>query len=224
MSAPFLQAVDLACERNDRLLFENLDITIVPGSLTRVEGPNGAGKTTLLRILAGLNTNYEGKLLWCGEPLGSNREYLARNLLYIGHRNGIKPALTPFENLRLQMMAKHGFTDVKLESALAAVNLQDFAHTPCHSLSEGQRRRVALSRLHLSDESVWILDEVFTAIDHDGVGALEHLLQARADAGGAIVMTTHHPLVNRQVATISLDSAALETGGGQMDRPQSIYL
>ena len=51
MSEPLLQAVNLECERDDRILFRDLSVAIVPGTLTRVEGPNGTGKTTLLRFL-----------------------------------------------------------------------------------------------------------------------------------------------------------------------------
>lgn len=68
MSEPLLQAIDLECERDERLLFQNLSFSILPGTVTRVEGPNGTGKTTLLRILAGLNDAWSGQLLWCGEP------------------------------------------------------------------------------------------------------------------------------------------------------------
>ncbi|MFP3442804.1 ATP-binding cassette domain-containing protein, partial [Pantoea sp. SIMBA_133] len=55
MSEPLLQAVDLQCGRDERILFRDLSFSILPGTVTRVEGPNGSGKTTLLRMLAGLN-------------------------------------------------------------------------------------------------------------------------------------------------------------------------
>ena len=100
MSEPLLQAVDLECERDERLLFQNLSFSIVPGTLTRVEGPNGSGKTTLLRILAGLNDAWSGDILWCGQPRGHDRESFHRNTLYLGHRPGIKPLLTPMETTR----------------------------------------------------------------------------------------------------------------------------
>ena len=74
MSEPLLQAVNLQCERDDRILFRDLSVSILPGTLTRVEGPNGSGKTTLLRILAGLNDSYSGDLLWRGRPRHTYRE------------------------------------------------------------------------------------------------------------------------------------------------------
>lgn len=194
MSVPLLQASGLACERDERLLFADLDLAVTPGSLLRVEGPNGAGKTTLLRILAGLHAGFEGEIAWCGEPMLKVREHFRRNLLYIGHRPGIKPLLTPMENLRALLARNAAVSEQQLEQALDAVALFPFSHVPCHHLSAGQQRRVALARLYVSDEPLWILDEAFTAIDRDGVEKLERLLAKRMAAGGTIILTTHHAL------------------------------
>eukprot|EP00163_Fabomonas_tropica_P028435 TRINITY_DN5783_c0_g1_i1.p2 TRINITY_DN5783_c0_g1~~TRINITY_DN5783_c0_g1_i1.p2 ORF type:complete len:213 (+),score=19.25 TRINITY_DN5783_c0_g1_i1:435-1073(+) len=194
MSEPLLQAVNLQCERDERLLFRNLSFSIVPGTVTRVEGPNGSGKTTLLRILAGLNDAWTGDLNWCGEPRSNVREEFQRNMLYLGHRPGIKSLLTPMENLRALMAARRPMPDDVLRQALAGTGLSGFEDVPCRNLSAGQQRRVALARLLIADEPLWLLDEVFTAIDADGVKAIESLLQQRASEGGAVVVTTHHDL------------------------------
>ena len=208
MTEPLLQAVGLSCERDDRLLFSGLSFAIRPGTVTRVEGPNGAGKTTLLRIMAGLFQGYEGELTWLGEPLAYVREHFQRNLLYLGHRPGVKPLLTPVENLRVLTACRRQVADDALEAALQQVGLEDYLDVPCHQLSAGQHRRVALARLYLSDEPLWLLDEAFTAIDRDGVLQIEQLLARRAEAGGAVVLTTHHTPDIANLAQLHLQGAA----------------
>lgn len=194
MSEPLLQAVNLHCERDTRTLFRQLSFSILPGTVTRVEGPNGSGKTTLLRMLAGLNDAWAGELRWCGAPIASQREEFLRNMLYLGHRPGIKPLLTPLENLRALMAGRRPSPDAVLRQALQGTGLAGFEDVPCRNLSAGQQRRVALARLLIADEPLWLLDEVFTAIDAEGVKALEALLQQRAAEGGAVMVTTHHDL------------------------------
>jgi len=194
MSEPLLQAVNLQCERDKRILFRELSFSILPGTVTRVEGPNGSGKTTLLRMLAGLNDAWTGELNWCGSSIANQREVFLRNMLYLGHRPGIKPLLTPMENLRALMAGRRPVADAVLRQALQGTGLSGFEDVPCRNLSAGQQRRVALARLLIADEPLWLLDEVFTAIDADGVAALEALLQQRAAEGGAVLVTTHHDL------------------------------
>ncbi|MFY3773465.1 cytochrome c biogenesis heme-transporting ATPase CcmA [Marinobacter salsuginis] len=194
MSEPLLQAVELQCERDERILFRDLSFSILPGTVTRVEGPNGSGKTTLLRMLAGLNDAWSGNLFWCGQPRSAQREEFLRNTLYLGHRPGIKPLLTPLENLRALTAGRRPLPDPVLRQALDGTGLARFQDVPCRNLSAGQQRRVALARLLIADEPLWLLDEVFTAIDSAGVSAIESLLQQRASEGGAVVVTTHHDL------------------------------
>ena len=121
-------------------------------------------------------------------------EGLRGNTLCLGHRPGIKPLLTPLENLRALTAGRRPLPDPVLRQALEGTGLAGFQDVPCRNLSAGQQRRVALARLLIADEPLWLLDEVFTAIDSAGVSAIENLLQQRASEGGAVVVTTHHDL------------------------------
>lgn len=194
MSKPLLKVCNLYCERDERVLFEQLDFSIESGEIVQIEGPNGSGKTTLLRILAGLSGAYEGDIYWNDEPVSDVRFDFNSELLYLGHKPGIKSIMNPVENLRALVGVRSSVTDQEILQALEKVGLYGYEDVPCHSLSAGQQRRVGLARLFLSQERLWILDEAFTAIDKKGVAALESVLVERANAGGAIVMTTHHEL------------------------------
>ncbi len=194
------------CERDDRVLFENLSFSLKSGEIIQVEGQNGSGKTSLLRILCGLNQNYEGDILWQNQAVDEVRDQFLSSLLYLGHHPGIKTVLSAEENLRWYE-ALHPMTDsANMETALKQVGLRGFEDVPCQNLSAGQHRRVALARLRMSNAPLWILDEPFTAIDKQGVIEQEALIAAHAEAGGSIVLTTHHQLaIHAAVKKINLD-------------------
>lgn len=188
-----LQASQLRCERDDRVLFEQLDIAIGNGEIVQLAGPNGAGKTTLIRLLAGLNRDYSGQLLWQGQPLLENFQSFAQQRIYIGHQSALKPTLTALENLTW-LSAGYKTTEDQRVQALASANLTGFEETPCAQLSAGQQRRVALARLLLLPCALWILDEPFTALDVAGVAWLEQQMQRHAQQGGSVIITSHHGL------------------------------
>lgn len=189
-----LQAVALACERDWRLLFEGLDLDLGSGVMLQVAGPNGSGKTSLLRLLAGLMQPTAGELLLNGKPLTSQGTELGSNLLWIGHAAGIKGLLTAEENLAWLCALHRPSERESIWRALAAVGLRGFEDVPCHNLSAGQQRRVALARLYLDAPPLWILDEPFTALDKHGVAQLEAHLAQHCERGGLVVLTTHHTL------------------------------
>ncbi|MFY0731024.1 cytochrome c biogenesis heme-transporting ATPase CcmA [Pseudomonas sp. NFX15] len=194
MTSPVLQTVALACERDLRLLFENLDLRLASGEMVQISGPNGSGKTSLLRLLSGLMQPTAGQVLLNGQPLNSQRGLLARNLLWIGHAAGIKDLLTPEENLSWLCALHHRASHEAIWQALAVVGLRGFEDVPCHTLSAGQQRRVALARLYLDSPPLWILDEPFTALDKQGVAQLEEHLAGHCERGGMVMLTTHHTL------------------------------
>ncbi|WP_027965942.1 cytochrome c biogenesis heme-transporting ATPase CcmA [Halomonas halocynthiae] len=192
-----LQARKLACERDDRWLFRDLDLTLNAGEILRIEGPNGSGKTTLLKILSGQLGDYDGELSWCGQPMRQVRRDFLANLIYLGHAPGVKAALTPLENLAwyqaLAGEARAGKSGHALRmAALDSIGLGGFEDIPAGQLSAGQQRRVALARLELIPRALWVLDEPFTAIDQNGVAALEARLITHVRRGGSVLVTTHH--------------------------------
>lgn len=193
---PLLSASGLALERGGRRLFSGLSVAVRPGQLVQIEGANGAGKTSLLRILAGLSRHgFEGRVT------------RSVPLLFLGHHPAVKGLLTPRENLRWHPAGEGSHDDAAIEAALAAVGLYGYEDVPAHSLSAGQHRRVNLARLHLSTSPLWLLDEPFTAIDRDGVAALQALFVSHAERGGAVLFTSHQPLA----VSYRVDAVVLRT-------------
>jgi heme exporter protein A len=196
---PLLSTRGLSAERGGRQLLQALDFDIYPGEIVHLRGANGAGKTTLLRILAGLSPHgFEGEV------------QRAAACLYLGHHSAVKGMLTPRENLAWHPSGEDFGSAREIDAALAAVGLLGYEEVPAARLSAGQQRRVNLARLYLSRRPLWLLDEPFTAIDVDGVDALSARLAEHAAAGGAVLLTSHQPVMAPEVAVrkVTLRGAA----------------
>ncbi len=187
-----LEVRGLCSTRGDRELFQQLDFQIEAGTVLLVEGRNGTGKTTLLRMLCGLIEPTEGEIRWRGESIRKLAEEYSRELLYIGHRPGIKEELTAIENLRIAATLD-GATIGEDEAwdALSRIGLRGFEDLPTRYLSQGQKRRVALARLLLSRAAIWVLDEPFVALDVAAVEELQGVIREHVAAGGMVILTTH---------------------------------
>lgn len=178
-----LVAENIRCAVGGRSLFDGLSLSVGAGGLVEVRGANGSGKSTLLRCLVGLHEPDSGTV--------------RRNVesLYVGHRSGICPRLTPVENLRWHLGFAGAKTDAgAIDGALVRVGLDDVRDDLCDALSAGQQRRVALARLLVCPAPVWILDEPLTALDAAGRGFMCDLIDQHRSAGGAAVCATHETL------------------------------
>lgn len=201
-----LELIDLACERGETRLFEGCNLQIESGQWWQIEGHNGIGKTSLLRIIAGLALPAEGQVLWNGQPIARVREDYYADLCYLGHYAGIKPELTPWENLRFyQKIQSLADDEDALWNALEKVSLIGREDLPCSHLSAGQQRRVALAKLWLTEAKLWILDEPFTAIDKKGVRELIYQIEAHCEQGGMAIFTSHQTAESSKVRVFSLD-------------------
>lgn len=190
-----LEVSNLTAIRDERVLFESLSFNIQPGELVQVEGRNGTGKTTLLRIISGLGERDEGSISWKSETIESSRDTYHQDLLFLGHQTGVKRELTAFENLDFyQSIHGNNTTREDIFQALTQVGLAGREDVPAGQLSAGQQRRVALARLWLSKQILWILDEPLTAIDKQGVKVLEALFLEHAQSGGIVLLTTHQDM------------------------------
>lgn len=192
-----LEVNQLTAIRDDRVLFSDLSFSLQPGDLVQIEGRNGTGKTTLMRIIAGLGDKESGEVRWCGEAIDVARDHFHQSLLFIGHLTGVKRELTAYENLAFyQSITDKQTNKATLYQALVKVGLAGKEDIPVSQLSAGQQRRVALARLWLSKQVLWILDEPLTAIDKHGVRVLEQLFLSHTERGGIILLTTHQDMLS----------------------------
>jgi heme exporter protein A len=201
---------DLGCTRGGREVLAGVSFSVDSGAALAVTGRNGAGKTTLLRLMAGLLELAAGRLELTG---GAPEATLAEQAHYLGHRDGLKPALSVRENLAFWYAflggrdAPAASAGTRVKAALESVGLAALAGLPAAYLSAGQRRRLAIARLLAAPRPVWLLDEPTAALDTASQQRLVELMRVHLAGGGIIVAATHGPLGLEQAAELRLGAA-----------------
>lgn len=205
---PHIQALTvsgLACRRGHRVLFRELSFAVRAGEVLALEGANGAGKTSLLRQIAGfLAVEMGGIAITSDTGDIADAEERGAFIGWLGHHDGLKPQMSPRENLAFYT-GLYG-TAGDIDAALGEVGLSRAADLPAQYLSAGQRRRAALARLILSHRSLWLMDEPLAALDAEGKALVNAALEAHRANGGIAIAATHEKL-DAATATMRLGAA-----------------
>ncbi len=159
---------------------------VAKGETLAVVGPSGVGKTTLLRVLAGLDTDFDGRV-----------EVAARRTMVFQ-----EPALLPWRSAIQNLTLVAGVSEDAARTALSEVGLLDLADRFPGQLSLGQQRRLSLARAFSAAPDVLLMDEPFVSLDTSLVGEMldltERLLASRAIA---TVFVTHAMIEAERLAT-----------------------
>jgi heme exporter protein A len=172
-----LRVTDMGVARGGVPVLDGVSLALGPGEALVLRGPNGIGKTTLLRAVAGLQPALSGDV-----------EAAPESLVYAGHADGIKAALTVTENLTFwaQVFGSQG-----ISRALEAFRLGPLAHRQAGALSAGQKRRLGLARLLVTGRPVWLLDEPTVSLDTEAVAMFAGAVRGHLAQGGAALIATH---------------------------------
>ena len=181
-----LEVKDLTMSRGENTLFEGLSAAVGSGDVLWIQGDNGIGKTTLLEAMAGLSRPDDGTVSWLENDQPSQASGL---VAYQPHKSFAKPALSAQEDL--SFWAQIYRTAPKVQDALTYVGLSNKCHVPTQSLSAGQRRRLALAVLIISQKAIWIMDEPSAAMDESGVVLIDELIRQHIDRGGLAIIASH---------------------------------
>src|ERR1700730_13977700 len=203
---------------------ERVSLDIFAGEFCALLGPSGCGKTTLLRLLAGLDTPDEGRILLDGEDIALVPPY-RRPINMMFQNYALFPHLTvegnvPF-GLKQEGLAKSEIT-TRVEEMLALVRLEGLAKRKPHQLSGGQRQRVALARSLVKRPRVLLLDEPLAALDKKLRGETQfELMQLKEKLGLTFIIVTH----DQQEAMTVADRIAVMDRGRliQVATPAEIY-
>ena len=187
----FFEIKNISCIRGNKLLFKNLNFKINNKELLVIKGANGSGKTTLLKILSGLLKPIYGSIIVNKKDINLLKDDYFKYFEYIGQENAIKSALTVRENLNFYLKIKKDLTKKNFEKAIKIFNLKNLLDIKIENLSSGEKRRVSLSRLILSNSKIWFLDEPTNGLDKINTQNFFKILKQHLQIHGLAIIASH---------------------------------
>lgn len=170
--------------------------TLMPGEKVVLNASSGKGKTTFTHTLAGIRKDYEGNLTFDEQQVGEISpeewaEYRRDKISFVYQDLQLFPELTVQENLAVKNDLTYTFSEAKMKSMLADLEIEDKWNVPCKLLSMGQQQRVAIIR-SLAQPFDWIvLDEPFSHLDEENTQRCLKMINERCDEIGAgFILTT----------------------------------
>ena len=161
-------------------------VRVLPSALCALVGPSGCGKSTLLNIIAGLDRDFSGTIVFDGTSGPSPR------IGYVFQSPRLLPWRTVRENIALVMQRDQ--TGAELECLLGAVELSEVADVYPNRLSGGMARRAALARALAIAPEVLLLDEPFLSLDVAAADRLRSLLiRLVSERPATVLLVTHNP-------------------------------
>ncbi|WP_148254613.1 ABC transporter ATP-binding protein [Aidingimonas lacisalsi] len=208
----------------DTIALDGVDLVIEPGEFFTLLGPSGCGKTTLLRILAGLETPDDGRLVLGGKDITDIPPH-RRSVNTVFQSYALFPHLSVRENLafglRMRGVAEPE-RDSRVDEIAAFIQLGSLIDRRVDQLSGGQRQRIALARALVCEPEVLLLDEPLSALDAGLRSQLQvELLRVQQRLGMTFVFVTH----DQQEAMVMSDRIAVLDGGiiQQVGPPREVY-
>lgn len=182
------------------VLFEHLDLTLIPGKLTCFMGPNGIGKSTLIRTLAGLQKPLSGKIQYGGKQVEDPNDLPQRLAVVLTDRI-TAVNMTAFELVAFGRYPYLGW-DVKLtgrDQQMIAETLLEFRishlrNKRIHELSDGQLQMVMIARAVVQDTPSILLDEPTAHLDLNNRLEIMNLLRKLAHQSNKSILVSTHEL------------------------------
>lgn len=196
-----LKIESITLKRSNKILLVDFNLNINKSQIIILTGDNGVGKSTLIEAIAGLQSIYKGKIVYFSK---SNKQ-----ILYIGHSDCLKPELSILDNLSIWCdLAK---IDTNKEKCLESLKYFGIAHLydrAVKKLSEGQKKKVILTKLLHSKSKIFLLDEPLSGLDLNSKKRLCNLLSSKAKSGKCVILSTHEQLklTNTKVINLNLIS------------------
>ncbi len=187
-----------------RPVIAGLDLSIEPGEFYALVGPNGAGKTTTLRMIAGLMRPDAGSVSVFGRDVLANPLAAKAIMAWLPDEPLLYDRLSPMEYLEFVAglwRVEPALAKSRAEALMETLGLWAHRFERCEGFSRGMKQKTVLAGALIHEPRFLLLDEPFTGLDAASARLVKEILQARVQAGAAVILTTHILDVAERLAT-----------------------
>ena len=183
---------DLAVERSNKKIFENINLSLGSSKIILLKGKNGSGKTTLLKSIINILEPSSGSIYWKGKPLKKNLYDFYRHVTYISDKTSSLTKLSVLENLKIwKKIFLSKISNSQIENILETLKLDVYLDQKVSSLSFGEIKKLEFLRLIIEDKKIWILDEPLSNLDNESIDIIAQTFQDHRANEGSIIFSSH---------------------------------
>ncbi len=188
--APAIDVRGLRYAYGDRVAVDGIEFTVAPGEVLGFLGPNGAGKSTTIKVITGQLIPSGGEVRVLGMDVVKRRSEVQARIGVCFEEKNLYTALSGEENLRF-FARLFGIRNPDVAGLLRRVGLQERGRDRVANYSKGMRQRLMMARALINDPQVLVLDEPSDGLDPTSARTIRDLIRERAEAGTAVLLTTH---------------------------------
>ena len=186
----------------DEYVLKNINYIFEPGKMYVIKGRSGSGKTTFLSLISGLETNYEGNILYKGKELKKINldKYRNTDIGIVFQSYNLLPSFTTLENIVLSMDINGTINDKKKNALnlMKTVGLnENYKNRRILKLSGGEQQRVSIARSISYNPNIIIADEPTGNLDEKTENEIMEIFKKQAIAGKCVIIVTHSENVSK---------------------------
>ena len=187
-----LEIISVYFRRNKRLIFNNFNLKLAKSQIIILIGENGVGKSSLFDLSVGILKPEKGVIKINEIPINEIDQKKKDLFTYLPHKDSLKENLTVEENLFNWLeLIDIKIRKEKLLNSLKFFKLNNLKNNLIGNLSQGQRKKVSLTKLLLSKCNLWILDEPFNGLDINSINKTKKMICNHKANGGSVLLASH---------------------------------
>ncbi|WP_342429637.1 ABC transporter ATP-binding protein [Neobacillus sp. FSL H8-0543] len=192
MAGKALEIQSLTKKIKDKVIVDNVSLSIEKGEIFGLLGPNGAGKTTIIRMIVSLIGRTQGSVFVNGYNLDTQFKESMSEIGAIVENPEFYKYLSGYKNLKhYANMAKQKISEERIQEVIRVADLEEAIHQKVKTYSLGMRQRLGVSQALLHSPSLLILDEPTNGLDPQGIREFREYLRSITKEGISVLVSSH---------------------------------